>query len=304
MDVTSFRPLRARYVQRMYDLDGAEQVQSRTIVHLEVERVIHSGRWTGVSPVTLDPFREPGLLITWKVQNGLYNAFDRVLTDRNLSMRERMMPAGIGGLRIGSLQGGEYVQVRAARPDSTDEFDVRRVVMAEGGVNVLSLPYVLAGMDLKLGERFTLPGYAMIGGPSGEGTPWQAALYVRSKGTTDVKGAETEFYEVLLMRLDDRNGLSLDDVDFGTPARRFTRLIVSPDPPYLLGRADQMGTAEGGTVLVREFLGLADWAPILLPMSDFIAEELYDFDLENGVFDLKEATTPPLLGPLGNGPPF
>ena len=53
----------------------------------------------------------------WQIQNTFYTAFDRVVTDRRISLWERAMPAGLGGLRVGAVTDGVHSQVTASPND-------------------------------------------------------------------------------------------------------------------------------------------------------------------------------------------
>lgn len=294
-DLERFRPIRGRYLQVMYDLEGREEVQSRTVVHLDLDQTIHSGPWEGQTPVVLNPHREPGLRVAWQVQNTYYTGFDRVLTDRRLSLWERAMPAGIGGLRVGAVKDGVHSQVKATPNDSSTTRPPVELALPEGAVNILTLPYVLAAMDLQAGDRFTLPGYAMIGGPQGEGTPWRGAFAVRSVTNRTVKGRTVPVAEVILHRMDERNGLTVDDLDPAEPLTRATRLLISPEAPYLLGRASFMVTEDGDEALVREYLGLVDWADQPLPLSDYNPSHVWEMDPQGWDLLLKPEHTPDVL---------
>lgn len=280
VDLEIFEPIRARYLQTMYDLDGEQDVQSRTVVHLDLDHAVHSGPWDGQLPVALEPHREPGLVVVWQVQNGYYNAFDRVLTGRHLQMKGRIMPASSFGWRVGFVADSGYTAV-VFSPDGSDRtLPIERRPVETGGLNVLTYPYALAAMELEMGERFTFPGDEMVGGSDGGGTSFTGAVSVRRTGTGRWRGRSIEVAEVELTRMDARNGLTLEQIERKEPGRMFTRLLVSPQPPYLLGRANLLVNAAGETVFVRERLELVDWAPQPLPISDFAAAEVWELDPE------------------------
>lgn len=302
VDVSRFRPTRARYLQVMYDLDGREEVQSRGIVHIDIDPVVHSGPWDGRLPAVIEPLREPGLRVVWQIQNALYSAFDRVQTGATLSVKQRVMPAGTTGLIVGEVVGDTHERYVTSAAEDRETASVARTPLPDGAANVLTLPYILAGMELQPGDRFTLPGYALIGGPEGRGTPWTAAVRVISEGERSLKGSTVPFTEVLLLRMDAANGLSVDQVDYEEVGRRITRLIVSREPPYLLGRADVTMSEGGSYVYVREFLGLVDWAAQPLPISDLTDPTLWDLDLQAGTMTLRAERVPPVIvEPSPNG---
>ncbi|NNF27970.1 MAG: hypothetical protein HKN73_12165 [Gemmatimonadetes bacterium] len=298
LDLTRFQPIRARYLQVMYDLEGREEAQSRGIVHIDLDRAVHSGPWDGSVPMAIDPFREPGLRIVWQVQNGLYSAFDRVLTDGHLSVLQRVMPAGTIGLRVGTVVGDVYEQVVVPSARGQEAIPTASTELPNGALNVLTLPYLLAAMALTPGERLVLPGYAMINGPDGGGIHWRGAAQVLSHGERRIEGRTVPVYEVLHQRMDERNGLVPDDVDFTATGRRFTRLLVSPEPPYLLGRTDLMRTEAGSYVMVRESLGLVAWEEQPLPVSDLADPSLWVIDRDAGRMTFLESAVPAVLVPL------
>jgi len=290
VDWARFRPLRARYLQIQYDLEGGEEPQSSSLVHIDLDLAVDSGPWDGITPAVLEPLREPGLLIVWQVQNALYNAFDRVLTDRHVSLKGRVMPGGTGmALIVGSMEGDLHTRIVAAPPAAGETVRVDRRTLPEGSVNVLSAPYALAALELRPGDRFTLPGYALIGGTEGAGIAWRGAYEVRSVDEREVQGQRIPVAEVMFQRLDERNGRTLDDVDFEVTGVRMTRLLISPEPPYLLGRADMMRADSGEYRFVREFLGLLEWAEQPLPLYDAADESLWSLDLEAGTIFLRDA---------------
>ncbi len=297
VDLDRFRPIRARYLQVMYDLSGQEEVQLSSVVLLEVDRAVHSGGWDGQLPAVIEPLQEPGLVVTWRIQNALWNGFDRVRTDGRLSMSERIMP-GTAGPLIGSVDGSELTRIEVDSRGSEEPMPADRVTLPEGSINVLTAPYVLASMDLEPGDRFTLPGYAMIGGPGGGGIPWRGAYEVRSVSTRLVNGVETLVADVLFNRMDTVNGLTVDAIDRTAPRHRTTRLLISPDPPYLLGRANLLMGDDGRYRYFREFLGLVDWASQPLPLSDYADPRMWDLDLDVGRMVLDSTSTPSVVLPL------
>lgn len=208
------------------------------------------------------------------------------------------MPAGTDVLRGSRVEHDRHTSLTTSDRGGSDSVAVSRADVPDGAVNVLSLPYVLAAMDLRQGDRFTLPGFALIGGPDGNGTPWRGAFQVASVSTLNVKGRDLPVAEVLLDRMDAANGLTLDAVEPLTAGRRRTRLLISPEPPYLLGRMDMTVRADGDTVPVRESLGLVDWEPLPLPASDLTDESMWDLDLDAGRMMLRSASVPQLLVPL------
>ena len=295
LDLDRFRAIRARYVQVMYDLEGREEVQYTGLVHIDLDRTIHSGPWDGSVPAVIEPLRDPGLRVVWQVQNALYSGFDRVLTDSHLSVLQRVMPAGTIGLLAASVTDSLHTQVNTSAGPDQDVIPVARTQIPDGALNVLTLPYALAAMDLVPGDRYVLPGYAMINGPDGGGIHWRGAVHVVSQQDRSVKGRRIPVFEVMHARMDERNGLTPEQIDFSEVGRRVTRLLISPEPPYLLGRANLMMTEDGTYALVREFLGLVDWADQPLPVSEVTDSTLWDLDLEAGRMSLKEAARPRTL---------
>lgn len=297
VDLDLFQPIRVRYLQVIYDLEGRQEAQSKTIVHIDLDRAVHSGRWNGQVPVVIEPLREPGLLIVWQIQNALYSGFDRVLTDQHLSLKERVMPGG-RGLLIGMMEGRDHIRIHATPREPGTTLPIGRTTLAGGAINVLTMPYALAAMDLRVGDRFTLPGYALIGGPDSTGIAWRGAFQVVSARTHTVKGQTLRFAEVLFNRMDENNGLTTDQIDRTEPGHRTTRLLISSDPPYLLGRANLMMGEDGNEVFIREFLGLVDWADQPLPSSDFAGAQMWNLDLDKGSMTLRRDATPAIEVPL------
>ena len=148
LDLARFRAIRARYVQVMYDLEGREEVQYTGLVHIDLDRTIHSGPWDGSVPAVIEPLRDPGLRVVWQVQNALYSGFDRVLTDSHLSVLQRVMPAGTIGLRAASVTDSLHTQVNTSAGPDQDVIPIARTQIPDGALNVLTLPYALAAMDL------------------------------------------------------------------------------------------------------------------------------------------------------------
>ena len=126
VDVTQFVPVRGRYLQEMLDLEGNGTVQSRSFVHIEVDQALHSGPWDGQYPATMAPWREPGLVVDWKIQNAVYNAYDRVLTDSRLSTVLRAMPSSPYGLRMGATLDREHAYLSAPLIGTDSMFAVLR----------------------------------------------------------------------------------------------------------------------------------------------------------------------------------
>lgn len=299
VDLGRFRPVRARYVQTMYDLEGRETVDASSLVTIDVDRAVHSGPWDGTAPIELDPFREPGLEIWWRIQNPLYRAFDRVLTDRRLSLVHRVMPGGFRGLRIGVVEADTVTWIDASPREPGEPIPVERTPTPGGSVNVLTIPYVLAGMDLEAGDRFTLPGYEMIGGPGGRGVAFRVGFWVRSVRDATIDGRSVRVAEVYVKRVPGTEAGGAPD--FTVPGERMTRQLIAPDPPYLLGRADLVIDGEGRPRFVREHLGLAAWADLPLPVGENAREELWDLDVQAAEFRLRPDRTPAILVPLRPG---
>lgn len=297
VDVTQFEPIRGRYLQVMLDLEGRGEVQSRGFVHLEIDRALHSGVWDGQYPMRVTPWREPGLVVDWKIQNGLYNAYDRVLTDSRLSTILRAMPAGPYGLRMGSTLERVHAHIQAApdEPDST--VAVIRRHLPHGAVNVLTVPYVLSAMDLQPGDRFTLPGFALIGGPEGTGRRWRGAFEVKAVTQRTIRGNVHAITEVMQWAVDPGRIDSLfGDVPPPQPGERFTRHYISDHAPYFIGRGDYLTPQEGQPARIREQLDLIDWAPIPLPTADLIEGDVWEVDsTANIFFQLKPEHIPQVL---------
>ena len=298
LDLGRFRAIRARYLQVMYDMEGRGEAQYHGIVDLDLDTVVHSGPYVAEAPERITPLREPGLRIVWQVQNALYSAFDRVLTDSRLSILQRVMPSGTVDLRVGTVVGDEHRLLVTDLAEGQTSVPVTIAPLPDGALNVLTLPYALAAMDLVPGDRFVLPGFAMFGGPDGGGIPWKGAMEVVSTGERSVEGRSLPVAEVLYVRMDERNGLTAETVDFEEVGRRVTRLLISPEPPYLLGRADLMTTEAGSRVLVRESLGLVDWAEQPLPTSDLAAAAMWHLDLAGDGWTLASERIPEVLVPL------
>jgi hypothetical protein len=298
LPVERFAPTRARYLQTMLDLEGKGAVQSKTLVHLEVDRAVHSGEWDGSEPVELRPFRGQGLTVDWKVQNPYYNAFDRVLTDRRLSTLMRQMPAGPYTLVVGSVVEDRHTLVRAAPGPEDTQVPVTRTDLPGGSINVLTGPYLLAALDLAPGERFTLPGHQPVGGPEGNGMRWWGAFVVESVAPRIIRGEEHLVATVTQKKIPRAERPSEEDLAV-EPGERFTRLLVSSRPPYLLGRGDYLLMEDGREAAVREQLDVVDWAAIPLPAADLVGAEIWQ--LEEGAFPflLAPEHTPEPVVPRG-----
>lgn len=302
LDPHGFEPLRARYLQSMYDAPG--RLGSRLFVHVQLDLAVQSGRWDGRYPARIDGLRERGLIVDWQIQNSIYNAFDRVLTDEHLGMRQRVMPGGstVAGIVVGAVADGVHAR-RVADPvpdvggaSGTDE-GAARVLLTHATVNVLTAPYVLSRLGFDVGAVFTLPGYALIGGPDGNGTPWLGLYEVVAVAERMIGGEPHRVTEFLSARRPaDWSGAS----DLRTAAGRVTRIVVSDGPPYLLGREDYQLEADGRIAPVREHLHLVDWAPLPLPGADLVADSLWHIRLDSELFDLEPDRVPRVLDPSGS----
>ena len=297
-DVGRFEAVRGRYLQVMRDLEGKGLVESRGYVHIEVDQAVHSGSWKD-HPEPIIPWREPGLVIDWKIQNSLYNAYDRVLTDSRMSTIARAMPAGPYGLITGATLHGEHSRVSAPLDGghADTSFAVTRQRLPHGAVNVLTLPYVLSAMHLQPGDRFTLPGFALIGGPSGTGRQWRGAFEVKAVTPRAIGSEIHEVTEVVQWLVDPSRIDSLaGSVPAPQPGQRFTRHLVSDRAPYFIGRRDYLTTTDGQPVPIREQVALIDWAPIPLPTADLIKWNVWSVDSAAGdFFQLKPEHIPQTL---------
>ena len=291
-------PVRGRYLQVMLDLNGNESVQSQGIVHLELDHAVHSGPWDGQFPAIVEPWREHGLLIEWRVQNGLYNGFDRVMTDSRMSTIQRAMPAGAYGLLMGATFGKEHARIRVPLDQPDSSFVVTRRHLPHGALNVLTVPYVLSAMDLQPGDRFTLPGFALIGGPEGVGRRWRGAFKVMSVMQRMVGEEIHTITEVLQWGVDPSQIDSLSgDVLPPQPGQRFTRQLVSERAPYFIGRGNYLAREGEPAVRIREQLDLVAWAPLPLSDAELIREDVWDVDSTANMFMLKPQQMPDLLLP-------
>lgn len=297
VDVTAFEAVRGRYLQVMLDLEGNSNVQSQGFVHIELDRALHSGPWDGQSPAL--PWREPGLVVDWKIQNGIYNAYDRVLTDSRMSTVLRVMPAGAYGLRMGGTLDKNHAYLHAPLDGQDSSFAVIRRHLPHGAVNVLTVPYLLSAMDLQPGDRFTLPGFALLSGPEGTGRRWRGAFEVQTVTQRTIGGESHQITEVKHWTIDSSRIDALSgDVPPLQPGQRFARHFISDRAPYFFGRGDYLVTETGQPPRIREQLDLVDWAYIPLPASDLIERDVWAIDsTANELFNLKPEHTPHVLLP-------
>lgn len=294
LDVGSIESVRGRYVQTMYDLEGDGSVRSTGFVHLEVDRAVHSGPWDGQYPASMRPWREPGLVVDWKIQNAVYNAFDRVLTDRRFSTVLRLMPAGAYGYVTGATIGTRHSRISTALESEDSSYAVTTRELPHGAVNVLTVPYVLAAMDLEPGDRFTLPGHALIGGPDGTGRRWRGAFEVQSIEERSIRGDRHRLAHIRQWTLDPSRLDSLTGrVAAPDSGQRFTVHVISDRAPYLIGRGDYIVDDEGITVRVREHLDLVDWSRIPLAAAELIDQKVWQVDSTSNLFMLRPVAVPP-----------
>jgi len=295
-----FDPLRARYLQTMYDAPG--EPGSRLLVTIQLDRAVQSGPWDGSYPALIPGLREPGLIVDWQIQNAIYNAFDRLLTDENLGTRQRVMPGGstVAGLVIGAVVDGVHRRLVAdaaaspAAPGGTDEA-IARVPLPDATVNVLTAPLLVSQLEVSEGDVFTLPGYALIGGPGGVGTRWTGVYEVIGVSNGTLTGGAGRVVELVTAR---RPEDWIEASDIRAREGRITRLLVTSEPPYLLAREDYQIDASGAVTPIREHLHLVDWAPLPLPGADLVPDSLWRIELDRELFNLDPSSLP-RIHPLG-----
>ncbi len=294
-----FEPLRARYLQTVYD--APNQIGSRVPATIHVDRAVQSGPWDGTYPAQIPGLREPGLIVDWQIQNPIYNAFDRVLTDQYLGTRQRVMPGGssVAGLVMGAVRDGVHWRLvadptaLADGPGGTGE-EIVRTPLPGSTVNVLTTPLVLSQMELAVGDAFTLPGYALIGGPNGTGTEWLGVYEVLSVREDTISGASRRVMEIL----SGRRPIGWSELtDLRTLEGRVTRIVVSNEPPYLLAREDYVIDAAGTFLPLREHLHLVDWAPLPMPGADLVPDSLWRIQLDSELFNLEPSRLPAVMDP-------
>ena len=296
-----FAPLRARYLQTNYDAPG--QLGSRLPVTILIDRAVQSGAWDGTYPARIAGLRQPGLVVDWQIQNSIYNAFDRVLTDRYLGTRQRVMPGGssVAGLVMGVVVDSVHSRL-VADPSAPAEGaggtgeTVVRTTLSGATVNVLTAPLLLSQMEVEEGNRFTLPGYAIIGGPDGIGTAWVGLYEVLSSVRRSAAGGTRRVAELLSARRPpDWSG----PWDVRTREGRITRIVVTNEPPYLIAREDYQVDGGGTVSPVREHLHLVEWQPLPLSGADLVADSLWRIDLDGELFNLAPDRVPRVVSPGG-----
>ena len=267
----------------------------RLLVTIQVDRAVQSGAWDGSYPATIPGLREPGFVVDWQIQNSIYNAFDRVLTDEDLGTRQRAMPGGstVAGLLIGAVANGVHSRLVADPVAPTTgsagvDPPPAHVPLPDATVNVLTAPLLLSQMDLSEGDVFTLPGYALIGGPDGVGTRW-TGLYEVLGATEEGRGGTGRIVELVSARRPpDWAGSS----DIRTREGRITRMVLTNEPPYLLAREDYQLDAGGAVTPIREHLHLVDWGPLPLANADLVPDSLWRIELERELFNLEPSLLP------------